>query len=58
MKNQKGYGKTRRINETNTRIKELNSIKELMAKNSYSKANSELVRYMEKYPFDMFGIFL
>ena len=27
MKNQKGYGKTRRINETNTRIKELNSIK-------------------------------
>ena len=58
MKNQKGYGKTRRINETNTRIKELNSIKELMAKNSYSKANSELVRYMEKYPFDMFGVFL
>ena len=58
MKNQKGYGKTRRINETNTRIKELNSIKELMAKNSYSKANAELIRYMEKYPFDMFGIFL
>ena len=58
MKNQKGYGQTRRINETNTRIKELNSIKELMAKNSYSKANSELVRYMERYPFDMFGVFL
>ena len=49
MKKKKRYGKTRRINETNTRIKELNSIKELMSKNSYSKANSELVKFFKAF---------
>lgn len=58
MKNRKGYNKQHKVTETNTRIKELNSIKELMAKNSYGKANAELIRYMERYPNDMFGIFL
>jgi tetratricopeptide (TPR) repeat protein len=56
LKNKKGYNNKR--TETNTRIKELNSIKELIAKNSYGKANAELIRYMERYPNDMFGIFL
>ena len=58
MKNRKGYNKQHKVTETNTRIKELNSIKELIAKNSYGKANAELIRYMERYPNDMFGIFL
>ena len=58
MKNQRGYNQKSKANATNTRIKELNSIKELIAKNSYGKANAELVRYMERYPNDMFGIFL
>ena len=35
MRNQKGYNKQHKVTETNTRIKELNSIKTLIAKNSY-----------------------
>ena len=58
MRNQKGYNKQHKVTETNTRIKELNSIKTLIAKNSYGKANAELIRYMERYPNDMFGLFL
>ena len=58
MKNQRGYNQKHKVTETNTRIKELNSIKTLIANNSYGKANAELVRYMERYPNDMFGIFL
>ena len=50
MKNKKGYNNKR--TETNTRIKELNSIKELIAKNSYGKANAELIRYFCNYAED------
>ena len=58
MKNQRGYNQKHKATATNTRIRELNSIKTLIANNSYGKANAELVRYMERYPNDMFGIFL
>ena len=58
MRNQKGYKQQCRAAIVNTRKKELDSIKQLMAKNSYSKANSELIKYMNRYPDDMFGVFL
>lgn len=58
MKNNKGYKQKHKATETNIRIKELNSIKQLMAKNSFSKAHAELIRYMSNYPTDMFGVFL
>lgn len=58
MKNKKGYNQKNKAAETNARIKELDSIKQLMSKSSFSKAHAELIRYMEKYPSDMFGVFL
>lgn len=39
------------------RIKDLNSIKSLMEKNITS-ARAQVIRYIEQYPSDMFGIFL
>mgnify|MGYP003296548617 CR=1 FL=1 len=39
------------------RIKDLNSIKSLMEKNITS-ARSQVIKYIEQYPSDMFGIFL
>ena len=58
MKNNKGYKEQSRSAIVNARKKELDSIKKLMAMNSYSKAASELIKYMNKYPDDMFGVFL
>ena len=58
MKNNKGYKEQSRASIVNTRKKELESIKTLMSMNSFSKASAELSRYMERYPDDMFGVFL
>ncbi len=57
-KRRKTYNAVEQAKGINQRKKELESIKQLISMNSISKAHSELIKYMERYPNDYFGILL